>query len=161
MRGVARTLVAWRYEGAARDLVLALKLRGIRAAADPLADAAAAAVHAAGLRGDVLAWVPCRASDERRRGFDHAELIARRLGERLGLPVRPLVVRLRNPPDQASLGRAARRANLAGTFGARPCGGRIVLVDDLVTTGATGAACAAALRAGGAAGVELVAPCRA
>jgi predicted amidophosphoribosyltransferase len=159
--GIDRALVPWAYGGVARELILSLKLRGSRAAAGPLVDALHRAVLAVGLSGDVVTWVPGRPAERRRRGFDHAELIGRGLARRLGLPAVPLVVRLADPPDQTSLGAVARRRNLAGAFGAGPCSGGVVLADDLVTTGATAAACAKALRAAGATGVELVAPCRA
>ena len=159
--GVDRVLAPWAYGGVARELILALKLRGNRAAAGPLVDAVHDAVLRSGLAAGVVAWVPGRAADRRRRGFDHAELIARGLARRIGVPAAPLIVRLASPPDQTSLGAAARRRNLAGAFGARPCSGGIAVADDLVTTGATGAACARALRSAGADAVELVAPCRA
>jgi ComF family protein len=159
--GVDRVITPWAYEGAARELILALKLRGNRAAAGPLIDAMRAAVLGQGLLGDTIVWVPGRRADRRRRGFDHAEVLGRGLARRLGLPARPLLVRVTNPPDQASLGAAARRRNLQGAFGATSCRAGIVVVDELVTTGSTGAACARALRAAGATGIELVAPCRA
>jgi predicted amidophosphoribosyltransferase len=161
IEGIDRILAPWTYGGAARSLILALKLRGNRAAAGPLVDALHREVLAEGVLGDVVTWVPGRRADRRRRGFDHAELLGRGLAAGIGLPARPLVVRLRNPPDQHSLSATRRRDNLDGAFGARPCAGGIVLVDDLVTTGATAAACARALRAAGAAGVELLTPCRA
>jgi predicted amidophosphoribosyltransferase len=159
--GVDRALVPWAYAGAARRLILGLKLRGNRAAATPLVDAMRADVLARGLAGDVVTWVPGRPGDRRRRGFDHAELLGRTLAGRTGLRASPLLVRLKNPPDQASLGAAQRRVNLHGAFGGRSCKGLVVVVDDLVTTGATARACAAALRSAGATGVELIAPCRA
>jgi predicted amidophosphoribosyltransferase len=159
--GVDRVVAPWAYGGAARELILALKLRGNRAAAGPLVDAVHEAVLRSGLAAAVVTWVPGRAADRRRRGFDHAELIARGLARRIGLPARPLLVRLASPPDQTSLGAAARRRNLVGAFGSKPCSGSIAVADDLVTTGATGASCARALRSAGADAVELVAPCRA
>jgi predicted amidophosphoribosyltransferase len=159
--GVDRVYCPWRYDGVARDLVLALKLRHQRPAAEPLADALAMLVQGGGGRAAVVTWVPARRADRRRRGFDHAELIARHVAADLGLPVAGLLERASVRPDQAGLGRRQRWENLAGAFTGRPFSGVVLLVDDLVTTGATAAACARALRVGGATQVELAAPCRA
>lgn len=159
--GIDRTVCAWEHAGHPRALILGLKLRGQRAYAEPLVRAAAHAVRRLGLRGDLLTWVPCRPSDLRRRGYDHAEVLARGLARELGLRARPLLGRTGSSIDQTSLGRTARLANLSGGFQSRPSPRQVVLVDDLVTTGATASACGRALREGGAAAVELVAICRA
>jgi predicted amidophosphoribosyltransferase len=160
MPWVHAVVAAWEYDDAARALVLALKLEGRRDAASPLVQAIAAAVARCGLLGDVVTWVPGRPPDIRARGFDHAELLARLVAPRVGLRARPLLFRRRSPPDQAGLSAVQRRRNLVDAFGARPCTGRVIVVDDLITTGATGRACAAALRAAGAELVELLSACR-
>jgi predicted amidophosphoribosyltransferase len=160
MPWVRAVVTAWEYEDGARALVLGLKLEGRRDAAPPLVHALAAAVAHTGLLGEVVTWVPGRPPDIRARGFDHAELLARLVAPRIGLPARPLLVRRRSPPDQAGLSAAERRRNLIGAFGARPCAGRVIVVDDLITTGATARACAAALRSAGAEVVEVLAACR-
>lgn len=153
-------IAALEYSGTARDLVLALKLRGRRGAAEPLSDALARCVARNGLSGDVITWVPGRRRDARARGYDHAGELARGLAARLGLPASQLLIRTGARPDQAGLPAARRRHNLEGAFRARPGEGRrVVLVDDLVTTGATARACAGALLAAGAGGVELAAAC--
>src|SRR5688500_872262 len=85
--GVDRATIPWAYEGAARDLILALKLRAKRPAAAVLGEAAAREIQRYGTRSSSITWVPGRRSDVRLRGFDHAELIARELGSRIGLPV--------------------------------------------------------------------------
>jgi ComF family protein len=158
--GVDRAVAGLEYEGPGRALVLALKLSARREAAEPLVEALWKAVVRHGVRGTVLTSVPARRVDVRRRGFDHAELLARGLSRRMGLPARRLLVRTGAALDQASLTAAERHTNLAEAFSARPASGRVVLVDDLVTTGATATACAEALRAAGATGVELLAACR-
>jgi predicted amidophosphoribosyltransferase len=161
VRGVERVLAPWAYEGPARALVLALKLDGSRSAAAPLAAAMVAEALAGGVLGALVAWVPGRARDRRRRGFDHAEVLARRVARALGLGARPLLGLVREPSDQASLSAAARRRNLVGVFTAVPCRVPVLLVDDVVTTGATAAACARALRSAGCPLVEVLAACRA
>ncbi|HEX2234692.1 MAG TPA: ComF family protein [Actinomycetota bacterium] len=159
--GIARVVAAWAYAGAARDLVLDLKLRARREAAEPLVAAMAGAVWRAGTSADVLTWVPARRTDVRRRGFDHAEVLARGLGRRLGLPARPLLERVGRAPDQASLSARERRVNPAGGFRARGSPAAVGVVDDLLTTGSTLTACAAALRAAGVPAVDGLVACRA
>lgn len=159
--GVTRTLAPWPYEGAARALVLQLKLRGRRPAAAPLVEAMCHEVTLRGLSAQAVTWVPGPAAETRRRGFDHAEILARGVAHRLGL--RPLRLLCRTGPrrDQAGLGARERRENLAGAFASRRFARPVVLVDDLVTTGATAEACASALLAAGVPQVEVLAPCRA
>jgi predicted amidophosphoribosyltransferase len=157
---IDRVVAAWEHDGAARNLVLDLKLGGARWAAEPMAAAMCAAAARAGLRGDVVTWVPGRRRDTAQRGYDHAELLARRVARRLGLRQVGTLRRIRPVGDQASLAARDRFANLAGAFVARPCPAAVVLVDDVVTTGATAAACGAALRAAGATSVEVLAACR-
>jgi predicted amidophosphoribosyltransferase len=154
-------LVGLPYQGPVRSLVLDLKLRGDRAAALPLAAALIRRVAIEGLTAEVLTWVPGRPLENRRRGLDHAGVLAVRVGRSLGLPVRLLLDRTGERPDQASLGAAERWTNLHGAFVARDCPQTVALVDDLMTTGATAAACARALRDSGATRVEVLAACSA
>lgn len=158
---VDRVRTPWAYDGLARDLVLALKLRGRRPAAQPLATALARSIQREGSEVTAITWVPGRKPETRRRGFDHAEVIARELARLLGLPVTSLLGRTGNRPDQTTLSGVARRQNLKGAFMASSATERVMLVDDLVTTGATAEACARALRDCGATYVEVAAPCRA
>ena len=158
---VDRLVAAYAYEGAARSLVLDLKLRAVRAAAAPLAAGLVDRVRRGGLVGSVVTWVPGRRRDLRSRGFDHAEQIARRLSLALGLPLRALLRRSASSADQVGLQASQRWENLAGVFVARRSSGGIVLVDDLVTTGATASVCAAALKTAGADEVEVVVACSA
>jgi predicted amidophosphoribosyltransferase len=142
-------------------LVLRLKLGAARSAARPLAAGMRRAVVAAGGLTGTVTWVPGKPGDMRRRGFDHAELLATELSSGLGLPCRRLLDRRRIPLDQAALSASERRANLAGAFRTDLSPREVVLVDDVVTTGATAEACARALRAGGARTVYLVVACSA
>lgn len=159
--GVDRVIARWAYEGIPRELILDLKIRGARLCAGALADGMTEVVRSVGVIGSVISWVPGRRTDTRVRGFDHAGLLAGAVARRIGLPCAPLLLRRTNPPDQTLLSAEARRLNLQGVFAARPCTERVIVVDDLVTTGATASACAHALREAGAPGVELLVPCRA
>ena len=107
---------------------------------------------------DAVTWVPLSKRHLRSRGYDQAELLARRVGELAGLPAVPLLEKVRSTDTQSSLSEdAARRANVSGAYrvkeGAEVSGLRLVLVDDVVTSGATLSECAAALRVAGAASV--------
>ena len=154
-------MVPWRYDGPVKGLVLDLKLRGLRAAAGPLIDVMAKAVWSRGLAGTALTWVPARAADVRRRGFDHAAVLAEGLADLLGLPTVPMLQRAGPAPDQVGLSAQDRRRNLERAFIARPTAGHVILVDDVITTGATLSACSKALIAAGAARVEAVVACSA
>ena len=160
---VARVLAPWAYEGAARDLILALKLRGRRAAAGPLVRGMVAEARAAGVVAEAVCWVPGRKRDGRTRGFDHAEILARGVAAGLGLPAAPALVRARDAIDQTRLGAGDRRRNLAGAFAARPIRGvgSVVLVDDLVTTGTTASECGRALRSVRISQIDVICACRA
>jgi ComF family protein len=121
-------------------------------------------------RFDALVPVPLHAGRLRQRGFSQAELLAaqaRRLAG-VAVPLDPgLLVRLRPTQEQAGLGRAARMGNVARAFAVpgpvlrRALGAQVLLIDDVITTGATAAACARALRAAGAYSVTVLALARA
>jgi ComF family protein len=111
---------------------------------------------------DVIVPVPLAGLRKRTRGYNQAELLAQGIGEALGLPVaRRAVVRTRRTSPQAHAADAEeRRRNVADAFRARPedvLGQRILLVDDVCTTGATLDACSKALFTAGAAHVQALA----
>jgi predicted amidophosphoribosyltransferase len=159
--GVSSVSAQWCYEGPARALVLALKLRGLRSAAIPLVEGMVDATRRDGLGGAVVTWVPGRRRDIAARGFDHAELLARGLARELGLRPRPLLRRRQTGQDQTSLSASDRALNVRGVFVADLAPPQVILVDDLITTGATASSSAKSLRAAGSDRVAVVVPCRA
>jgi ComF family protein len=139
------------YNGPARACLHALKYDGERRLVEPLAEIMAERWARAGIGGDTIAYVPVHAARKKQRGFDQAELLARGIGRKLGLQVVPAVRRATKTTAQHALGRQARATNVGHAFSADPRyaaaikGSWIVLVDDLTTTGATFAGCAAVL----------------
>ena len=142
------------YEGALREALHAFKYSGKRALARPLGDLAIEQCRAF-LPGDIDALVPVPLAYERERGrgFNQAALLADRLARPLELPVIPRWLgRVRATRPQSDLSAAERQANVRGAFRAsrRVAGRHVLVVDDVLTTGATLGACARALRDAGA-----------
>jgi ComF family protein len=149
----ARAAVA--YDPSVRKLVSGWKESGLRRVAGLAADLVVECVERPDV--DLLAPVPADRERRLRRGHHPAAALADELGHRWDLPVETLLRRTRAGPRQRGLSRVARRRNVAGAFAAaRPPGGRVALVDDVYTSGATAAAAASALRRAGARRVEVV-----
>jgi ComF family protein len=151
-----RARAAASYEGPARDALKAFKIGGERRMARTLARwMIPAALSLGGV--NVVTWVPSTRRSDAARGFTPAEELARPLARALALPARKLLGKTRETRDQAALSRRERRDNQRDAFAAnaRPPE-RVLLVDDIMTTGATADACASALKAGGARRVLVV-----
>jgi ComF family protein len=149
------------FEGVAREAVHDLKYRERHAIAPLLGRLLAHLIRP--IDADLIAHVPLHASRRRERGYDQAQMLARRLAHEQTLSHANLLVRTRKTQQQALLPSSQRQANVAGAFKARRAldGEHVVLVDDVTTTGATMQAAARALRAAGAGRVTAVAFARA
>jgi ComF family protein len=150
------------FAGPVRHALHDLKYAGERRLADPLGAAVARRWRRVGVGVDLVVPVPVHAERERQRGYDQAALIAAVAARELGLPVARVLLRGRATVAQYELDRDQRAANVAGAFRIRDAahpalrGRWILLVDDVVTTGSTLAACATALEAAGAQAVSAI-----
>lgn len=154
------------YEGGLRAAIVRLK-NGEPALARPLGLLIARAAAALDVMPDVIATVPVHGERLRVRGFNQAAFLAREAAAVLRLPFEHAALSRRTGgPKQATAGREERAANVRGAFvatrsAARLRGKRVLLIDDVVTTGATAEACAMALLGAGAARVSVAAVARA
>jgi predicted amidophosphoribosyltransferase len=160
---IARAWAPLAFEGPARALVHALKFRGALGLAGQMASQMVATAPDGLLApGAVLVPVPTPGGRRRRRGFDHAARLAAAIAERTGLPLRACLRRAGPAPRQAGARRAARlargRVQVALAGGVPP---RVVLVDDVHTTGATLRTCARKLAANGAFSITAITYARA
>ena len=150
------------FHGIARDALHAIKYQGEQRLADPFGRAIGRRWAAVGVGAELVTHVPVHKDRARRRGYDQAELIARHAAAELHRPFVPLLTRARATIAQFDLDRLDRAHNVMGAFVVDPRAGPayrgrwVLLVDDVVTTGATLAACASALEAAGALGVSAI-----
>jgi ComF family protein len=145
------------YEGAGRELVARLKYRNARASLSWLAGEMAMLVDRHDI--DVVTWIPTTAARRRARGFDQAELLARDVSRRLRLPCRSLLVRTAGPPQT---GRSGIQRHMGPSLATRRRASphRVLLVDDVVTTGTTVDVASRVLKAAGTRHVTVVAAAR-
>jgi ComF family protein len=158
LRGFDAAYCYGAYEGVLRDLIHIYKYAGVKTLARPLGAFLSLALPR-DERFDMVAPVPLHWMRHLRRGFNQSHLLAREIGRRCGIPVRQALRRVRSTRSQAGLSNTRRRENVTSAFqprGLRLSGLRVLLVDDVMTTGSTAAACATALKRAGAAKVSLL-----
>jgi competence protein ComFC len=152
------------YEDELRQLIHLFKYGRIRTLSAPLGRLLARALPRE-QTFDVIVPMPLHWRKRWQRGFNQAELLAREIGRRTQTPVRNALRRVRNTASQAGLTSAKRRDNVSGAFQVKKRmildGRRVLLIDDVMTTGATAASCARALKRAGAPQVTLLTLARA
>lgn len=153
----------WYYEGNVRSSLLRYKFRNARAYSVSYGRILAMKLLAQYPNGfDVLTWVPVSPLRKLRRGYDQVELLAKAVGKELGMTPVPTLKKIRNNRPQSRLkDPAARKANVLGAYrlldGAEVRGKRVLLLDDILTTGATAGECARVLLSAGAREVHCAA----
>jgi len=157
---IASARAAFAYRGPAREAVHRLKFSGWRGVGDALAASLAALGPPP---ADAVTWVPLAARRRAERGFDQARVLARALARELDLPAAAFVRRTKATAPQARRTREQRLEAMKDAFACIPqkaAPARVLLVDDVLTTGATAFSCAVALREGGAREIHLLTACR-
>lgn len=162
-----RARAAARYEGIMRELIHDLKFRDRHEGLALFGRLMAAAARQLTPAADIITPIPLSRLRLAARRFNQAALLASALGRETGTPVALMALRrTRRTVSQVGLSRAERRKNVGGAFAVAPGqagrieGRRVLLVDDVITTGATADACAAVLKAAGAQAVDVVALAR-
>jgi len=148
---LAGVSVGTHYGGACKELILKLKFYRLQSAAEVGARLVAESLPA-GWSGDLVTSVPVAAARYRERGYNQSGLVARGVAAHLGLPYRALLGRRASAEHQMGRDRAKRLAGVQGAFYAlgEVSASRVLVVDDVVTTGATLSECARVLQEAGA-----------
>lgn len=145
---------ALRYQDKVRSAIHGYKFQGRSVRSKPFGRLTAQAIADRGLTGHLISWPSLSPKRLRGRGYDQAQLLAQTVGKELGLPVLRTVDKQERPAQSGLEGEAERRANLLGAYTAVAPenfqGKTILLIDDVVTTGATLSECARTLRLAGA-----------
>lgn len=152
---IADLTAVWMYEGSVRRSIQRYKFNGARHYAAPYGRLLAMRIQQDLPEADMITWVPISAKRLRKRGYDQVELLARAVGPELGIPAEPCLEKIRDNRANSGLKTPAeRRANVLGVYRAvepkRLHGKRVLLLDDIVTTGATASECARVLLTAGA-----------
>ncbi len=144
---------AYEYEGQARQAILQYKFRGKKEKATGFAQALTLALPPRWQTADVVCWVPVSRQRRKERGYDQSELVARKVAKAIGRPCRKLLQKVVNNQPQHELNADQRWENVRNVYLAdnKKCQGKtILLIDDIVTTGATMLECASCLLRAGA-----------
>ena len=146
------------YEGAVREALLRYKFSGAAAYSRVFGNFMAKCIDETQISCDIITWVPLSRKRLRKRGYDQAQLLAQSVSEKLDLPCQRALKKIRNNPAQSGMGGYEQRhRNAAGVYEAVNDelfrGKRVLLIDDIVTTGATLSEAASVLKKAGAAEV--------
>ena len=161
LSGIRAARAVWSYEGNVREIVRRYKYSGLRSLAPALASEMAHVLREWGPAIDLIVHVPVHPARLRERGYDQSELLARELARTMDTAPVPALVRLRETAVQARAMSAAERAdNVRGAFHApdseKVRRANVLLIDDVLTTGATLKEASRALRRAGARNVDAL-----
>ena len=152
---IAALTAVWMYEGNVRRSIHRYKFNGVRHYAAPYGRLMAMRIQRDLPTADVITWVPVSGKRLRKRGYDQVQLLAQAVSAELGIPTEAYLEKIRDNRANSSLKTPAeRRANVLGVYRAVGLdhlrGKRVLLLDDIVTTGATASECARVLLTAGA-----------
>ena len=152
---VANWLALWYYDGNVRSSLLRYKFSNRRSYASAYGRLLAMKLLPLQEAVDVLTWVPISTRRRNHRGYDQVALLAHAVGNELGIPAVPVLKKVKhNPPQSGISGQAQRKANVLGVYRIVPSvdisDKRVLLLDDIITTGATCSECARTLLTAGA-----------
>ncbi len=155
LKGISLCVSPLYYEGVVRESLLRYKFGSLSGYAKIYGEFLTKCIDENDISCDSITWVPLSRRRKLLRGYDQARLLAEELSRRTGIPCEGLVRKVRSNPAQSGIGGPAkRRINVAGVYRAcapeKTAGRRILLVDDIVTTGATLSECASVLNKAGA-----------
>lgn len=156
MQHLSAAYAPFRYHGVSQKLVSRLKFGAYVFAAEPLAEGMLSCFPGRDI--DILVPVPLHKSSLRKRGFNQSEILCQLISKAIGIPYQNALVKTIKTKRQSSLGLKKREKNVKDAFMAIEslCGKRVMLVDDVRTTGSTARACAGELLKAGAIEVCLL-----
>lgn len=165
LKNIEKCIAPLYYEGSVRESLHRYKFSSMTAYADIYSEFMGKCIDENGISCDIITWIPLSRRRLRKRGYDQAELLARLIAKRHGFDCVRLLKKLRDNPPQSGTGSPEkRRANVKGIYSCiEPQlvqGKTILLIDDIVTTGATLSEAAGVLKNAGASGVYCAAVAR-
>lgn len=148
----------YRYEGIAKKPIIDLKYNGAKWKSKYMATEMLEALRESGFDFDCIAYVPMTKKKQKKRGYNQAKELAVHISKRTKVPLQNMLIKAKDTETQTKLTAAQRAANIKGAFtpGEIPCGKHILLIDDVLTTGATVSECAKVLRKTGAETVRVL-----
>jgi ComF family protein len=154
IKNVRLCVFPFKYKDALRDSLIRYKFNGAVAYAQVYAEFIAKSIDENEISCDIISWVPIHRKRYRERGYDQSKLIAKALAKKLGVPCRKLLIKGVNNKRHSSIDdREERKRNVSGVYRLATkdalVGKRILLVDDIVTSGSTISECAAVLKGAG------------
>ncbi len=158
--GLEELVSCWEYDGLIKDIIFKIKYDGVFDAINELVEKAFKTREPYIPEDTIITFVPMFKKKEKQRGFNQAELIARKLGEMTGRKALPLLEKIKDTPSQTKLDKEDRMANVKDSFRRKELSSlepsllssfkNVLLVDDIWTSGATMKECARVLRRSGA-----------
>lgn len=141
------------YDGHAKEMIYGLKFNGRKYLAFTLGAFMADTFLSRKMDAEIAVFVPMTRAEEKKRGFNQSELLAQEVAERLNLPLLPALIKKKSTSEQKALTARERAQNLEGAFEcvySQVKGRKVLLIDDIFTTGATSNECAKTLLKAGA-----------